>query len=389
MPGRARAERRCATCTPPATCWSCRRSPTRTFREPWGLVVNEAMNRGLAVIATDAVGAAAGGLVRDGSNGLVVPAGDSAALARRDRAAGRRRRRCAARLGARRGAGRARVQPRGLGAGLLARAGQRRRLPRALVAFERSAYENRPSREPTDRSAQAGHVHAARSAAGGGVCSRSPQPARADVGETIIQRCTHGKSLSGFSQSAYSQALKELSADTEEYSDCSSLIRQAQLAAAGGRGGGAGGGQGGAHTVALAATPAEQRAIAHAAARGLRPVKLGGGVDPSRASCTSTSPPRSARCPPPCSRPWPSCSPACCCSWAAPCATVSVPAAPTELAPRTPGRRAGAGACARAQRAAADARRPSARRWPQALWWPTLADRRDLLLHHRSTPRAA
>ena len=54
---------------------------TRTFREPWGLVVNEAMNQGLAVIASDAVGAAAGGLVRDGQNGLVVPAGDSAALA--------------------------------------------------------------------------------------------------------------------------------------------------------------------------------------------------------------------------------------------------------------------------------------------------------------------
>jgi glycosyltransferase involved in cell wall biosynthesis len=56
--------------------------PTRTFREPWGLVVNEAMNRGLPVIATDAVGAAAGGLVRDERNGLVVPAGDSDALAR-------------------------------------------------------------------------------------------------------------------------------------------------------------------------------------------------------------------------------------------------------------------------------------------------------------------
>jgi glycosyltransferase involved in cell wall biosynthesis len=55
--------------------------PTPTFREPWGLVVNEAMNRGLAVIASDAVGAAAGGLVRDGHNGLVVAAGDSAALA--------------------------------------------------------------------------------------------------------------------------------------------------------------------------------------------------------------------------------------------------------------------------------------------------------------------
>jgi glycosyltransferase involved in cell wall biosynthesis len=54
---------------------------TPTFREPWGLVVNEAMNRGLAVIASEEVGAAAGGLVRDGANGLVVPAGDSAALA--------------------------------------------------------------------------------------------------------------------------------------------------------------------------------------------------------------------------------------------------------------------------------------------------------------------
>jgi glycosyltransferase involved in cell wall biosynthesis len=54
---------------------------TRTFREPWGLVVNEAMNRGLPVIASDAVGAVAGGLIRDGHNGLVVPAGDSDALA--------------------------------------------------------------------------------------------------------------------------------------------------------------------------------------------------------------------------------------------------------------------------------------------------------------------
>jgi glycosyltransferase involved in cell wall biosynthesis len=55
--------------------------PTRTFREPWALVVNEAMNRAVPVIASDAVGAAAGGLVRDGETGLVVRAGDSAALA--------------------------------------------------------------------------------------------------------------------------------------------------------------------------------------------------------------------------------------------------------------------------------------------------------------------
>ena len=47
------------------------------------------------VIATDAVGAAAGGLVRDGRNGLVVPAGDAAALAARDRAPARRPGACA------------------------------------------------------------------------------------------------------------------------------------------------------------------------------------------------------------------------------------------------------------------------------------------------------
>jgi glycosyltransferase involved in cell wall biosynthesis len=53
---------------------------TRTFREPWGLIANEAMHRGIPVIASDQVGAAAGGLVVPERNGLVVPAGDVAAL---------------------------------------------------------------------------------------------------------------------------------------------------------------------------------------------------------------------------------------------------------------------------------------------------------------------
>jgi glycosyltransferase involved in cell wall biosynthesis len=54
---------------------------TALDREPWGLVVNEAMHAGVPVIATDAVGAAAGGLVQDGRNGLVVPEQRPAALA--------------------------------------------------------------------------------------------------------------------------------------------------------------------------------------------------------------------------------------------------------------------------------------------------------------------
>ena len=55
--------------------------PTRDFREPWGLVTNEAFNQGVPVIATDAVGAAAGGLIEHERTGLVVPAGDAEALA--------------------------------------------------------------------------------------------------------------------------------------------------------------------------------------------------------------------------------------------------------------------------------------------------------------------
>jgi glycosyltransferase involved in cell wall biosynthesis len=54
---------------------------TAIDREPWGLVVNEAMHAGVPVIATQAVGAAAGGLVVDGRNGFVVPERDPRALA--------------------------------------------------------------------------------------------------------------------------------------------------------------------------------------------------------------------------------------------------------------------------------------------------------------------
>lgn len=54
---------------------------TAMFREPWGLVANEAMHRALPVIASTEVGAAAGGLVRHARNGLIVAAQDAGALA--------------------------------------------------------------------------------------------------------------------------------------------------------------------------------------------------------------------------------------------------------------------------------------------------------------------
>lgn len=59
---------------------------TATFMEPWGLVCNEAMHQSTPIVATDAVGAVVGGLVKDGRNGLVVPERDAAALAARLRA---------------------------------------------------------------------------------------------------------------------------------------------------------------------------------------------------------------------------------------------------------------------------------------------------------------
>jgi hypothetical protein len=101
-------------------------------------------------------------------------------------------------------------------------------------------------------------------------------PARANVGEEIIRRCTNAESLRGFTQKQYGEALKELSAGTEEYSPCAQLIRQAQLAAAGaGRGGDSGGGPATPAVGAAAPTPSEQRAIAHASTAGSAPLPVG------------------------------------------------------------------------------------------------------------------
>jgi hypothetical protein len=97
-------------------------------------------------------------------------------------------------------------------------------------------------------------------------------PAAADVGQTIINRCTHGESLSGFSQAAYHQALQELPTEVEEYSPCGNEIRRAQLAAAAG----AGGGQSpGAAETPIAVTPAERSALNSAPKLAAAPVRVG------------------------------------------------------------------------------------------------------------------
>jgi hypothetical protein len=96
--------------------------------------------------------------------------------------------------------------------------------------------------------------------------------ARADVGEKIIERCTHGQSISGFSQQAYRRALQELPTEVEEYSDCANLIRRAQLAAAGGQGGSAAG----APLVATPLTNSERRALRRVPKTGATPLRVGG-----------------------------------------------------------------------------------------------------------------
>jgi hypothetical protein len=109
----------------------------------------------------------------------------------------------------------------------------------------------------------------------------SPALARADVGEKIILRCTHGESLSGFTQKDYNKALKELETSLEEYSGCASLIHQAQLAAAGSRtgsGGGGGSSTPGAVAAVAPATPAEQRVLNRAPSAGAAPLQVGSQV---------------------------------------------------------------------------------------------------------------
>jgi hypothetical protein len=109
-------------------------------------------------------------------------------------------------------------------------------------------------------------------------------PVQADVGEKIILKCTHGESLSGFTQKDYNKALKELETSLEEYSGCASLIHQAQLAAAGTRGGSNGGGAGGGSSTPGGATaikpptPAEQRELNRAPSTGAVPLQVGNQV---------------------------------------------------------------------------------------------------------------
>ncbi len=101
--------------------------------------------------------------------------------------------------------------------------------------------------------------------------------ASADVGEKIIERCTHGQSISGFSQQDYRRALQELPTEVEEYSPCGNEIRQAQLAAARGGGGGNGGGNGAA-PIAPKLSSSERKALRNVPRTGAEALHVGSGL---------------------------------------------------------------------------------------------------------------
>jgi hypothetical protein len=98
--------------------------------------------------------------------------------------------------------------------------------------------------------------------------------AGADTGTKIIERCTHGQSISGFSQKDYKRAIAELPTEVEEYSDCANLIRRAQLAAA--AGGSGSGGEGGAPPGATPLSQSEQSALSKVPTTGSGALSIGG-----------------------------------------------------------------------------------------------------------------
>jgi hypothetical protein len=123
-------------------------------------------------------------------------------------------------------------------------------------------------------------------------------PAAAHAGgAAVIKACTDGTlAQHHFSQKDYADALAHLPADVDEYTDCRSTIRRAQLGGAGGGTGGGGTSGGGGGTGAgggtpgngdtgtgapavdplASATPAERASFKQAVLAGSAPVKLDG-----------------------------------------------------------------------------------------------------------------
>jgi hypothetical protein len=96
----------------------------------------------------------------------------------------------------------------------------------------------------------------------------------------LYEACGNGTVPTGYSQQAYSQAIKEMEPFLAEYSACPDLIHKAQLAGAGGpHSAGTSGGPSEAGTTAVApATPTEQHTLERIPHASAPPVRVGGEV---------------------------------------------------------------------------------------------------------------
>jgi hypothetical protein len=108
-----------------------------------------------------------------------------------------------------------------------------------------------------------------------------PVTASASTSEVtkIYEACGNGTVPTGYSQQAYSQAIKEMEPFLAEYSACPDLIHKAQLAGAAGPHSAGTSGPSEAGTTAVApATPTEQRTLESIPHAGAPPVRVGGEV---------------------------------------------------------------------------------------------------------------
>jgi hypothetical protein len=86
-------------------------------------------------------------------------------------------------------------------------------------------------------------------------------PAGASQATRILEACSNGTLPTGYSQQAYSQAIKQMEPEQAEYTDCPDLIHKAQLA--GSHSASSAGGSSGSATAAAVAppTPTEQHTL--------------------------------------------------------------------------------------------------------------------------------
>ena len=118
-------------------------------------------------------------------------------------------------------------------------------------------------------------------------CLLTPAVARADYQELLKDACRDELVNGTYSQKDFRDALANIPADADQYTNCRSVLRTAQLAAAGAQAAGRSGAAPvssttiGALTAAdplATATPAQKQAVAVAVKAGGAPVKIGGEV---------------------------------------------------------------------------------------------------------------